>query len=564
MKATGGRGNGAFMLPVFVLACLLAVVGVATLGSGRQEEKASGVEPRRIQTISSPYLTLATGSCANSVTVTPSMTSKQYYAIVADIKALLAAQNQTCSGNVCPVATLAGCILRMAGHDFMDYMPNAATGQTGGPDGCVDFTDPDNGGLSQCLASGVNLGAVYSKYCTAVSLADFIVIAAEAVMLTRSQCNPIYYDSTLVPPNCSSTSCSDTAYGKAYTVPFCSNGTLDVKYMATQFRYGRVTQTQCSWANGRLPFPGNGCAANQQTFVTQMSLKWEEVTALMGVHTLGNAQINNSGYDGFWSDAVSQSYFNNDYYNSLLAKGWAPQLAVNGNSKKNQWTRVDSATSSTTQMMLDTDMCLVYDRLPANSTTSQPIFAANGSCCAWLLNTALTGCTRPQYNAAAPMQCWDEVLNASNTAVCGARGACCSTNSVKALPNCGSITAPMTDPAANHITSASGTFTTYDSVKLYAANSTRWYQDFLLVWAKVTTIGQAQLKCIDDLCTTTTTTVSKTATSATSTATTVTVTSTRAATSTTVTSTRAATSTTVTSTRAAASTTVSSSRGGHR
>lgn len=37
----------------------------------------------------------------------------------------------------------AACLLRFAGHDFMDYRKSKG----GGSDGCVDFSDPDNKGL---------------------------------------------------------------------------------------------------------------------------------------------------------------------------------------------------------------------------------------------------------------------------------------------------------------------------------------------------------------------------------------------------------------------------------
>jgi len=52
---------------------------------------------------------------------------------------------------------------------------------TGGSDGCIDFTDPDNAGLPSCLAwSGIR--SVYEKWCGSISLADFMVVAGEAVV----------------------------------------------------------------------------------------------------------------------------------------------------------------------------------------------------------------------------------------------------------------------------------------------------------------------------------------------------------------------------------------------
>eukprot|EP00971_Amphidinium_carterae_P311566 6192475-Amphidinium_carterae.1 len=54
-----------------------------------------------------------------------------------------------CTATECPQADWAGCVLRVAGHDFMDF----GDGE-GGSDGCLDLFDPDNAGLPECLHSG--------------------------------------------------------------------------------------------------------------------------------------------------------------------------------------------------------------------------------------------------------------------------------------------------------------------------------------------------------------------------------------------------------------------------
>ena len=41
---------------------------------------------------------------------------------------------------------LAACILRLAGHDFMDFRNNDGV-TSGGADGCINFNDADNMGL---------------------------------------------------------------------------------------------------------------------------------------------------------------------------------------------------------------------------------------------------------------------------------------------------------------------------------------------------------------------------------------------------------------------------------
>merc|ERR1719277_1511017 len=174
----------------------------------------------------------------------------------------------------------------------MDYNPKGRTGQTGGSDGCLNFADPDNAGLKPCLTwgeHGVSLQDAYKSYCTSVSLADFIVIAGEAVM-------------TVTRPDYPSTQTE----------------------FKNQFSFGRKSVTECSW-NVHLPNPEEGCDATDKTFNKQMGLSWRYSAALMGVHSLGRAQKENSGYEGWWSDAHNSRIFNNNYYTSLIVKGWMPQ-----------------------------------------------------------------------------------------------------------------------------------------------------------------------------------------------------------------------------------------------
>lgn len=78
-------------------------------------------------------------------------------------------------------SALTACAVRFAGHDFMDFRRNGNQ-FTGGADGCVNFKDKDNAGLEECLRSS-NLNQVYGLFCNKVSFADFVVLAAEALMI---------------------------------------------------------------------------------------------------------------------------------------------------------------------------------------------------------------------------------------------------------------------------------------------------------------------------------------------------------------------------------------------
>lgn len=71
--------------------------------------------------------------------------------------------DSTVGNNFNPRAKYAGCLVRTAGHDFMDFRATS-NGSTGGSDGCINFGDEDNTGLADCLVSS-GLPAVFENYC---------------------------------------------------------------------------------------------------------------------------------------------------------------------------------------------------------------------------------------------------------------------------------------------------------------------------------------------------------------------------------------------------------------
>jgi len=60
--------------------------------------------------------------------------------------------------------------------DFRSHWNNE-----GGSDGCINFTDDDNKGLPECVRR-FGIDKLYNKWNTKVSLADFLVIIAEAAI----------------------------------------------------------------------------------------------------------------------------------------------------------------------------------------------------------------------------------------------------------------------------------------------------------------------------------------------------------------------------------------------
>lgn len=159
---------------------------------------------------------------------------------------------------------------------------------------------------------------VYDRFCTQLSLADFLVIMGEAVMGRTAE----DYDA------------SD---------PWAS-GTYLRKFR-NRFKFGRTTVNECSWNVHLMPNPEDSCTGLEEIFVDNIYAEsdepWRMLAAINGAHTVGSAKLENSGYDGYWSEADQQGIFNNDYYKSIIMKGWKPETAVDGNNNKNQWIRSD-------------------------------------------------------------------------------------------------------------------------------------------------------------------------------------------------------------------------------
>jgi len=110
------------------------------------------------------------------------------------------------------------------------------------------------------------LPEAYAEHCDKVSLADFLVIAAEAVM-------------------------GRTARDYDAKDPFKEDTVMDT--FRDNFLAGRETAVTCPWSYGRMPDAERGLDAMRDLFhdeiYHQTSYAWRMTTALMGAHTLGGA-----------------------------------------------------------------------------------------------------------------------------------------------------------------------------------------------------------------------------------------------------------------------------------
>lgn len=268
----------------------------------------------------------------------------------------------TFSDNRNPRADFAGCILRTTGHDWLDFRLDDGKGDpahpdiddfhAGGMDGCINLQEQDNAGIAQCLARFHILDAYHALNAT-ISIGDYFSIAAEAAMGRAS--------STW---NATDPFNADSLMGK----------------FRDGFKFGRKPVEDCEFNTHRMPMVPNACGTTQEAidgglYGPKRGLKqlfndnifagrtdaWALTAAINGVHTVGSAHIVNSGFEGHWSDSDNQGHFNNDYFISMMRKGWGPNLLINGNEKKNQWSRADLGQNDEhKEMMLNTDLCLAY------------------------------------------------------------------------------------------------------------------------------------------------------------------------------------------------------------
>lgn len=213
-----------------------------------------------------------------------------------------------------------GGIVRLVAHDFMDYDQNNVTDPMGS-DGCFDPDHEANSGLPESVwCDTCSFKLLYEAKYTHVSRADFWVAAANAVIRQTS----------------------------------IDNG-LDLRDI---FVWGRVDADTCVGSGDRLPVPG-GCDEVEGVFLTKMGLVWRDAVALMGAHTLGRGQVEFSGHEGTWVDTDGDAQrFDKQYYEEMYLNSWRPR---NMGESNQDWTTGRSLEGGNTRMMLNTDICLVYD-----------------------------------------------------------------------------------------------------------------------------------------------------------------------------------------------------------
>jgi len=156
----------------------------------------------------------------------------------------------------------------------------------GGCDGCLNVNNTDNNGLADLVAG---LEAVYQNngFESVLSRADmWAILGVWAVQQTIDNSN--------------------------------DNG-IAVPDLQINYTFGRVDCATAPYSDEIENFPSS--TFNYQEIMSFFSEEFGfsplEVTALMGAHTLGNAEILNSGFHGTWVQGEA-GQFNNKYYSNML------------------------------------------------------------------------------------------------------------------------------------------------------------------------------------------------------------------------------------------------------
>jgi len=202
-------------------------------------------------------------------------------------------------------ADMLGGIVRLSFHDAATFDPVT---NTGGADGCVDLSVPENNGLGLVIDA---LSSVVSAVEGNLSRADVWALAANMAI--------------------------EAAGGPKI-----------------EFQIGRIDNNSCDGHGERLPNAELGHSHIVDVMVSKLNFSERETVALMGAHVLGQATRSISGYQGTWVRNVGR--FSNQYFQDLIGRPWNRNVQpAFGGQPRTQWD------GPGTTMMLNTDIELAFD-----------------------------------------------------------------------------------------------------------------------------------------------------------------------------------------------------------
>jgi hypothetical protein len=267
-----------------------------------------------------------------AVVATPFMDEALYDEVGSAVVDVMMAHPEVCEPGNCPRGDFAGCITRYTFHDIMDIAFNDDGDILGGMDGCIDFTNADNNGLYGCMVGHEPLALVvaYRKVCARVSLADFGVIAAEAIMAktaTDPAATEAAFKQNFMWGRRTEQTCTHVGVRHLLDPEDSCEGVETVfeggVYFGHSFELKGVRSVICHGQHcDAAPHAPEG---DGDLHYHGMNKVWYLTAALSGLHTLGRAEPKNEGYDGSWVSPGEETLkFNNGYFKTMINSAWVP------------------------------------------------------------------------------------------------------------------------------------------------------------------------------------------------------------------------------------------------
>eukprot|EP00933_Yihiella_yeosuensis_P032193 TRINITY_DN25787_c0_g1_i1.p1 TRINITY_DN25787_c0_g1~~TRINITY_DN25787_c0_g1_i1.p1 ORF type:complete len:540 (-),score=72.77 TRINITY_DN25787_c0_g1_i1:230-1849(-) len=265
-------------------------------------------------------------------------------------------------------ADYVGGVVRLIWHDAAEYDPASSDGL--GPDGCVNLgadssadSKAKHAGLAAVIA---DLDLVWRPFCGTISRADFWVLAAKTVIEESTSYVASEFGRNV-----------NAVDGGMHGTPAPSGGRRLLKgdevleNYILPFRYGRSDKKSCVVAAGKQRLPSAEKTNQIETYVmNKFNLTTRQTVALMGAHTLGRCDMNNSGYNSTWKDRGD--LFTTAYFKLLIEGRWKRAEMSNPHhpaERMFQWNHVTKSDREQWAMMLASDMQLVYDIDPEKRAT---------------------------------------------------------------------------------------------------------------------------------------------------------------------------------------------------
>jgi len=237
-------------------------------------------------------------------------------------------------------ASVLGALVRLGFHDAAPFDVKTNTGR---PNGCIDFNDPDNAGLQTVVGQIATIQTNLKNAGIKVSLAD------------------LYQYGGLVATWCA--------------VPYLPAGSTTV--VPFTFKYGRKDSLSCPYTSdiGHLPDSEKSYGEVYALVETRWGMKFWQMAALMGAHALGNTRVVDSGYStskplgngaGYGGGGVQGSWAaknavldGQSFYNLMLGFIWLRQSETHNGKTRHSFAA--EGTIMTQLLLLNTDVAILWD-----------------------------------------------------------------------------------------------------------------------------------------------------------------------------------------------------------